>query len=123
MNWIDEAIQAFGKQIGINDLRLNERGVCCLVMEKSGELYFERGKENEELIIYLSRPITNFEEDILEAALAATNYKNIKNFVFSVGLSNNMLSFYTIIDSKDYSLSSLNKAVEFLQQVHDAIRK
>ncbi len=123
MSWMDEALKAFGKQMGINNLAFNSRGVCCLVMEKSGKLFLEKGED--ELIIYLERPLFHRDEEILEEILNKVHYKNTKGgTIISAGIySDDKLIFVTKIKRQNYSLPILEETVDRLIKLHDEVIK
>ncbi|MBW2067605.1 MAG: CesT family type III secretion system chaperone [Deltaproteobacteria bacterium] len=121
MSWIDEALRALGKQMGVNNLSFNSRGVCCLIMEKSGKLFIEKSDEDE-LIVYLERPLFEIDEEVLEKILTTVHYKNTTGPVVSAGIySDNRLIFISKIKKKDYSLPLLEETIDKLLKLHGEV--
>jgi len=122
MSWTDEALKAFGKQMGISNLSFNSKGVCCLVMEKSGKLFIEKG--DDELTIYIEKPLFRTDEEILEEILDKVHYKNTMGIPISAGIcSDDKLVFATKIKRQDYSLPILEETVNRLIKLHDEVIK
>jgi len=74
MSWVEQTLSDFGQGIGIDELRFNHDGVCCLVLENGGTLYFE--KRDHTVLVYMAKEIPYLDNSTLKKAITLCHYKN-----------------------------------------------
>lgn len=86
MSWVDDAVAAFGRDLGMPALRLPDRGAVELAFERRGTLALERAEggggggggrgADEDLLVYLTRARPHGGPERLARALALCHWRH-----------------------------------------------
>ena len=82
MSWVDDAVTTFGRDVGLEALRLPERGAVELAFERRGTLALERaegaggGGGGDDLLLYLQRQRPHAGPERLARALALCHWRH-----------------------------------------------
>jgi len=116
VNWIEDTLRRFGKNMGLGGLSFNEDGVCCLEMERTGELYIEQ--REEDVFVYLARQVPYPEASLLRKALGLVHFRNGYPLPVAAGVKgDDRLIFVTWVDGRDFSLPVLEDAFRLLKNL------
>lgn len=117
---INKTISDFGKKMELEDLSFNENKIIHLELETVGDLFMEDTPPY--LLMYLIREIENPSLKTFENALMLCHYKQKNPYATYAGLyEDNKLSFLVRIPYEEISESNLEKAVLFLNKLHEQI--
>ncbi len=109
--WVEDTLRQFGRNMGIEDLELNARGVCCLVLERRGTVYIER--RGEEILVYLARQVPYLDLPSMKTALRLCHFKNRRPLPVVAGMQDDdRLIFLTRIEAKQFTLPLLERAIQ-----------
>ena len=118
MNWVEDTLRQLGRSIGIENLTFNARGVCCLSLQKSGELFIER--REAEVFVYLARRIPYLDERVMEKALSLCHFRNVRSLPVVAGLKgDDEVIFLTRIREEEVSLPVLEEAIRLVMSLHE----
>jgi type III secretion system chaperone SycN len=122
--WIEDTLKEFGQGIGVDNLHFNPQGVCCLKLEETGTLYIERRDEVEVILVYLVRQIPFLDDETLSKALALNHFRNAWPLPVGSALrEDDQLVFITWIESTDFSLPILEKAIRLLMNLFNQMEQ
>lgn len=117
---IQKTINDFGKKIGFDDLGFNENNVIHLELETIGDLYLEDNPPF--LLMYLIKKIDNLDLKVYQKALTLCHYKQKNPYSTFTGLyEDDKLVFLIKIPYPQLSESNLEKAISFLNKLHEQI--
>ena len=120
MNWVEDTLRQLGRTIGIDDLAFNAQGVCCLSLQKSGDLYIE--KREGEVFVYLARRIPYLDERVMERALSLCHFRNTRSLPVVAGLKgDDELIFLTRRRAEELTLPVLEEAIRLVKKLHDEV--
>lgn len=117
---INKTISEFGKKMEFDDLSFNEDHIIHLQLETIGDLFLEDTPPY--LLVYLTKQIDNLTSKEYQKALTLCHYKQKNPFPTYTGLyEDNSLSFLVRIPYEEISESNLEKAISFLNKLHEQI--
>jgi len=120
MNWVDDTIDEFGKQMGLSGLTLNDQGIARLSFEKMGALFIER--RADEVLVYLVREMASVDGRILCRVLELCHHRNQHPFTVQPGLREDRgVIFLARIPESDFQLPTLERVVGLLNELHDRV--
>ena len=120
MNWVDEALEQFGKHMGIDRLRFNDNGLCGLDMENGSALYLETKEDH--FYIYFAKTIEYIDDNKLARALSAAHFTNGLRAPLAAGLKDgNKLVFFTWMPLQDVTPPSMEEAVKWVMSAHEGM--
>ena len=119
MSFLDEAVTAFGRGMGLPRLALPETGALRLAFERRGTLCLERA--GDDLLIYLQRQHRHAPAAMLRRALDACHWRHNRAFLVRPGLREDTLVLLVRLAGRDVALDRLERAFQLLSQMHDQI--
>ena len=123
MNWAAQTVADFGRSMGMSDLQFNEDGIVSLSVERTGDLYIEHLDSVEEVLVYLVRelPVGRRRDNYLRA-LQLSHWTENNPFLVTPALAGeDRLLFSTRIGNSDFTLPTLERAINFLEKLHDEV--
>lgn len=118
MNWIDDALHDFGRNMGIAGLGFDGNAVAGLAFERRGALFVERA--GDAVLVYLARQAPDRDGAWLERALRCTHYREGHPLPIQAGLlGDDTLVFLARVEERGFSLPALEKTVTLLTELHD----
>src|SRR6201991_1200178 len=72
-NIFEELIRQFGARVGLPEMKLDEAGLCRVVLDETVNLDFELSSDSQTLYVYSALPSTDLdvESDLMKALLSA----------------------------------------------------
>lgn len=117
---INKTISEFGKKMQFNNLSFNEDHLIHLELESIGDLFIEEAPSH--LVIYLSKELENPGLNVYKKALTLCHYRQKNPYPTYTGLyEENKLSFLIRMPNEEISESNLEKAILFLNKLHEQI--
>lgn len=117
---INKTISEFGKKMKFDNLVFNDDHVIHLELETIGDLFIEDTPPH--LLMYLTKELENPSLKIYQKSLMLCHYKQKNPYPTYTGLyEENKLSFLIRIPNEEISQSNLEKAVLFLNKLHEQI--
>ena len=122
MNWIQDAVAEYGRQLGIEGLRLDANGAVQLQLQSGGLLAVEQTRRGEidEVLVYLGSPLGFEGPRRLRAALARAHYSNGTGQAVQVACRGEgpeaLLLVIVRLPERDFTLQSLGQAFDFLSR-------
>jgi len=121
MSWIEQTIAEFGRGLGIDDLRLNERRHVQLALGSGGLLGIEVVEDT--VLVFLSREVSPHDPELRMRALRLCHFKRQWPFPVQAGLrGNDRLILLARIPERQFSLSTLEQAMDLLVRLHGMVR-
>lgn len=118
---INRTIKDFGNTLELKDLEFNENHLIHLDFQTIGDLYIEDTPPY--LYMYLTKPLTNPSPTTYQKALLLCHFKQKNPYPTSVGLyEDNKLSFLLRIPYDEITESNLEKALLFLNKLHEQVK-
>jgi len=127
MSNLEQALLEFGREMGIDNLRLGSRGTAELRLESGSTLGLARhDAHDEELVVYLALPATDHDRAArLLRAMKVAAVPQPGAAALQVGWhgqgDNEVLVLATRIHDVDYSARALQKAVDELHAAYQRI--
>lgn len=119
MSWVDDAVDAFGRGMGLPRLALPESGALRLAFERRGTLFIERA--DDDILLYLQRTHAHASMTLLSRALDVCHWRHNRPFQVRAGLKDDSLVLLIRIAGRDVALDRLERAFMLLGQLHDSI--
>jgi type III secretion system chaperone SycN len=119
MSWVDDAVDAFGRAMGLQHLALSEGGALRLAFERRGTLFIERS--GDDLLMYLQRNHAHASSGMLTRALDLCHWRHNRQFLVRPGLKDDALVLLIRIPARDVALDRLERTFTLLGQLHDRI--
>jgi len=120
MDWLHDTISKFGQNMGLDALALDEHGFLQLNFEQWGQFCLEL--IGTDLLVYLSRPIPQYDDKAPRRALQLCHYSEGWTWLPNVALTDDEhLLFAMRLQATDVSLPNLEKALEQLNMLHDRL--
>lgn len=119
MSWIDDAVEAFGRGMGLPRLALPETGALHLTFERRGALFIERS--GDDLLLYLQRNHGHVSSTILARTLDLCHWRHNRQMLVRAGLKDDSLVLLIRIPGREVALDRLERAFALLGQLHDQI--
>lgn len=117
---INKTISEFGKKMEFNDLSFNEDHIIHLELDTIGDLFIEDTPPY--LLVYLIKKLENPSLKIYQKALTLCHYRQKNPYPTYTGLyEDDSLSFLIRIPYEEISESNLEKAILFLNKLHEQI--
>jgi len=125
MQWVAATLEEFGRQIGIADLRLNERGVTQLALQSGTTLAIEA--RAGEVLIYTTQMLAFEDEALKLRALRAADFHNGTSFPIQIGLTGSgmdaSLVVLTRVPERSFNLPLLSQAFDYLCRWYEECRR
>ncbi len=120
MSWVDDALADFGRALGFPDLRFPASGPVSLQFERLGTLYFE--PLDGQVLTYVVRTLDRPDGELFARALDICHWRHHHPFPVHAGLhAETQLSFAVRIPDTEFTLPTIERAVDLLGQLHDAV--
>ncbi len=120
MEWIHTTIRDFGRNMGIDDLRLNAAGTLAMHMEGQGDLFLETA--DNVVLVYLARPQHDLSREMSSKALELCHYRENHPLPVHAALHGDAtLVFLVHIADKEFTLPTLELAIGLLGRLHDGV--
>ena len=120
MNFAQFTLSDFARQLGMDELTLNDQGVASLVFESLGTLFVEQ--LDGSVLIYLVLKHERLEQGMLEQALFQCHWQNNQPLELNAALvGERSLAISTRIEDSKFNLPTLEQALQLLSQLHDQI--
>jgi type III secretion system chaperone SycN len=117
MTWVDDVVSEFGRSMGFPRLQFDDKGVVSLKFERLGTVVLE--KLDETVLIYMARELSPQDTEAARRALALCHYKEQPPFPLQAALHRDQeLVFGLRIPARDFQLPTLERAVSYLDHVH-----
>ncbi len=119
---LDYEIEAFGRRLGLEGLKLSSEGIARLDIENIGSLYLERGQDGE-FLLYLSSPLPPHDTATVRRLLELCDYRRGLPMPVSAGAFSGRAILLTRMDEGAATASTLENALRFLSELlHDAVQ-
>ena len=119
---LDYEVEAFGRRLGLEGLKLSSEGIARLDIENIGSLYLERGQDGE-FLLYLSSPLPSHDTASVRRLLELCDYRRGLPMPVSVGAFSGRAILLTRMNEGAVTASTLENALRFLSDLlHDAVR-
>lgn len=128
MAWIQDAVADFGRQLGIDGLDFGTHGVMQLQLASGGFIAVEpvKGGREDEVLVYLGRPVAHQAVQAIGVALARCHWRNGGPLPVQVGLrgtgSDAVLLALVRLPERTFTAQALVHAVEFLGRWLDEVQ-
>ncbi|HVJ68525.1 MAG TPA: CesT family type III secretion system chaperone [Caulifigura sp.] len=120
MSWVDDALASFGRSLGFNDLRFRGQGPVSLEFDRLGTLFFE--PQDGHILTYVVRKLDRPDAEFYARALDISHWRHHHAFPVSAGLHGETeLTFAVRISESEFTLPTIERAVDLLGQLHDAV--
>lgn len=120
MEWIHATIQDFGRNMGIDDLRMDAGGTLSMNIEGKGDLFLELA--GQDVLIYLARTRNGLGGQDMARALELCHYReNHTHPVHAALHGDDTLIFLTRVPGKDFTLPTLTSCLASLTRLHDSV--
>lgn len=120
MSWVDDTIRDFGRGMGMEDLALNNSGLLCLDFEALGSLFIEQAEEA--VLVYLVREMPRHDTLNLQRAMTLCHYREGLPFAVNAAFrEENHLVFIARVSENDFSLPTLERAIDLLTKLHQKV--
>jgi type III secretion system chaperone SycN len=120
MSWVDDALADFGRSLGFNDLQFRSDGPVSLEFARLGTLYFE--PLDGHVLTYVVRTLDRPDAGLFARALDLCHWRHHHAFPIQAGLAGDtQLSFAVRIPESDFTLPTIERVVDLLGQLHDAV--
>jgi type III secretion system chaperone SycN len=121
MSWLDETLADFGRRLGVENLAFGSGGFVQMALSQGGMLGIAHGEE--EVKIWLTRPVAHGERDALEKALAECDFRKRAPFAVHAGLhKDDGLAFLARIPERGFTTPALEQALDVLTRMHERVR-
>lgn len=118
--WITQTLNEFGQALGFDELTLDERGTVQLDFEKMGVLGLECAGHST--LVFLKRTLAFPTADVYRRALEMCHYDEAPlDWLQAALLNNRDLVLATRIRHEDFQLSSLERVIATLGELHDTL--
>jgi type III secretion system chaperone SycN len=118
------AIAEFGHNLGMPGLNWSDSGVIVLDFAIRGTLFLE--DHDDALLMYLVRTIDSAADrlSVLQTALQLCHYRERLPYPVQPGLSTDAkLTFFVQLAAADVTLPELERILETLTRLHDAVQR
>lgn len=128
MNWIEDTLAEFGRQMGIDNLRADAQGRLQLELGSGGQLSVEQIERdgNEEVLVHLAVPVGYQAAAWVRRALARCHEDAAARWPLQVGLRGSGPDARGLIlvrtPARGFTPQSLGQMVDFLRRWADHVR-
>ena len=117
---IEREIQEFGNRLGLDQIEASSSGVSQLDIQDIGSLYLERNEDGHELLVYLTRPVPQYDTESIRRLFEMCDYRRALPIRVSVGVYAGQAIVLTRLNEHEVSAAHLENVlryfVDFLQQ-------
>lgn len=129
MSWVDDAVAAFGRDMGLASLRLPEQGAVELAFERRGTLALERAAAaeggvavaGEDLLLYLWRDRPHAGPERLARALAACHWRHDRSPPVRAGASGDRLVLLLRFAAREVTPGAIAQGFDRLARLMDEL--
>jgi len=123
MAWINETVEAFGRDTGMEGLQMNPDGILTLHFENAGNLYVEQVEHAA--LVYLAQPLHLTDQTVPTyfKALTACHYDHSHDFPLNVALHSDQLIYSFRIPERAFTLDAFHTAFDILKQMHQDVHQ
>lgn len=113
MDWVDNVVNEFGRQIGISQLLLDADGNVCLTNSDQSQIgiMYVKGSDSTDVIVYRSIPTDYLTPSQFRLALGMANFKHPHPWTLQVACDKTSIFFLYRIPERAFLLSSLEQAL------------
>ena len=110
------AIEQFGHRLGMDALSMSQQGIIALDVSGVGRLYLEISKNSgqEELLVYIIRPVTVYDQDLARRALAFCHYAHAHPWPVHAGVHKDNLLILVRLSERSATAQTIENAALFL---------
>jgi type III secretion system chaperone SycN len=119
MSWVDDAVTAFGRGMGVERMTLPDQGALQIAFERRGTFYLERA--GEDLLLYLKRSYPFAPLALLTRALDGCHWRQNRPFPVQAAMRDDDLFFLIRLVPREITLDRLERAFAYLTQMHDQL--
>lgn len=129
MNWVQDTVAAFGRQMGLPDLSFGDDGVMQLQLQSGGLLVVEKVRRGlaDEVLVYLGRPLGFEGADLQRRALMQAHCATAQALPVQVAVRGEapeaLLLMLLRLPARDFTLPALEHAVDYLGRWFDGARR
>lgn len=120
MSWVDDAVTAFGRDLGMVALRLPGEGAVELAFERRGTLALERA-EGDDLLLYLRRDRPHAGPEHLARALALCHWRHDRTPPVRAGASGDALVLLLRLGAREVTPEAIAQGFERLVRLMDEL--
>ena len=126
MNWMQDTLEEFGRQLGLPALRLSDSGVAQLDLQAGGMLAIEPSPGGEEVLVYLGRPLGFEGAAVLRSALEHAHHDAAHPVAVQVGVRGSgpeaLLLVVARIPVAEFTVPALGRVADYLGRWSDGVR-
>lgn len=128
MAWIQDTLADFGRQLGIDGLDFGPYGVAQLQLASGSVIAVEpvRRGQDDEVLVYLSRPVGHQAPQMVSVALARSHWRNGGPLPVQVGLRGRgaeaQLLALVRVPERTFTAQALAHAVDYLGRWLDDVQ-
>ncbi|MEJ5301196.1 MAG: CesT family type III secretion system chaperone [Thermodesulforhabdaceae bacterium] len=116
MSWVKEALQALGRQLGIENLRTDEKGLCLL--QEGSDTFIGIEDREDTVLLYISRETNFLDKEVMEKALQSTFYRSLGSNEAGVCLTrDSRLTFFSHIPRSSVTFPRLSETLGLLRKL------
>lgn len=119
MSWVDDAVLAFGRGMGVPRLALPEQGAIEVAFERRGSFYLERS--GEDVLLYLRRRYPFAPPALLRRLLDGTHWRQNRPFIVRSAMRDDDIVLLIRLEPREITLDRLERAFAYLNQMHDQL--
>ena len=123
---LEHEIALLGQRMGISDLALSQAGMMAFDVAGMGRMHFElltNHRAENELLIYLSRPVPDHDRTAPRRLLELSHYDKNHAFPLGSGLHNGQAILLTRLPERQVTAATMENAVTWLAQQMDNVIK
>lgn len=121
MNLIEDTLAAFGRSLGMPDLRLRTNGSVVLSLQSIGTLAFDvAGRTQDHVILSLSRPLPQNARVDHRELLKLAHVRHRSALPVHVGLRQDQLVLAVVIPDHEFTLPRITEAIRLLDRRHQS---
>ncbi len=127
MGWMESTLEEFGQQIGVADLAFGSQGVAHLQGSDGGFIAIEAARRGplDEVLVYLGTPLGFEAAAHVREALDRVHFSNAGAWDLQIGTQGQgpetALIVLTRIAEREFTLQSLNAAIEYIRRWTETI--
>lgn len=119
MSWIDDAVLAFGRDLGLDGLTLPETGAVTLAFAQRGTLALERA--GEDVLLHLQRERPHAPTARLARALASCHWRAGQPLPVRAGMKGDRLVLLVRLPAREVTPEALARGFDRLTQLMDEL--
>ena len=123
---LEHEIATLGQRMGISGLALPPSGILVFDVAGLGRVHFElipNGRADGEMLVYLSRPVPDYDRTAPERLLELAHYDKNHAFPLNAGLHNGQAILLTRLSERQATAANMENAVSWLARQMDNIVK